>query len=78
MEPPSVVPQSIISPPSTRTSSIVFPQYEVPTIHPRTTHETRRSSPSPPPPPPPPPRPNLFEQESSFIRRTILHKNPTS
>ncbi|CAF1582382.1 unnamed protein product [Adineta steineri] len=76
MEPPSVVPQSIISPPSTRTSSIVFPQYEVPTIHPRTTHEIRRSSPSPPPPPPP--RPNLFEQESSFIRRTILHKNPTS
>ncbi|CAF0981224.1 unnamed protein product [Adineta ricciae] len=69
--------QSVTSPPpatSTRTSSIPFQQYEIPIMRPKATRHISMS----PSPPPPPPRPAIFEQESSFIRRTIIQKSPAT
>ncbi len=57
-EPTPIVPQPIASPPSTRTSSVAFPQYEIPVIRPKPVYEI----------PTLPPRFSPLEPEPPLVR----------
>ncbi|CAF1156252.1 unnamed protein product [Rotaria sordida] len=74
IESTSIIPQSIASPSSIRTSSITFSQYEIPITHPKSTHDIPKSSPSAPPPPS---RPITFKQEP-LIQENPTYESPTS